>query len=163
MESDLLKDYEKFVDEVTSYASKHPKNFIDEVERIEEQGVNPARLLTASVGLSGESGEFSDIVKKIVFQGKEMNEDVLRNQINSLIRDEIQEVINDYVDGQGQSEKSGLGFVQSEDDQELKVNISNKEIDRIIKEYKKIKKGKKSNLSQIKKLGLVDKHGNPLK
>ena len=63
MESDLLKDYEKFVDEVTSYASKHPKNFIDEVERIEEQGVNPARLLTASVGLSGESGEFSDIVK----------------------------------------------------------------------------------------------------
>ena len=59
--------------------------------------------------------------------------------------------------------KSGLGFVQSEDDQELKVNVSNKEIDRIIKEYKKIKKGKKSNLSQIKKLGLVDKHGNPLK
>ena len=51
MESDLLKDYEKFVDEVTSYASKNPKNFIDEVERIEEQGVNPARLLTASVGL----------------------------------------------------------------------------------------------------------------
>ena len=93
-----------------------------------------------------------------------MNEDLLRNQINSLIRDEIQEVINDYVDGfQGQSEKSGLGFVQSEDDQELKVNVSNKEIDRIIKEYKKIKKGKKSNLSQIKKLGLVDKHGNPLK
>ena len=28
-----------------------------------------------------------------------MNEDLLRNQINSLIRDEIQEVINDYVDG----------------------------------------------------------------
>ena len=79
MESDLLKDYEKFVDEVTSYASKNPKNFIDEVERIEEQGVNPARLLTASVGLSGESGEFSDIVKKIVFQGKEMNEDVVKH------------------------------------------------------------------------------------
>ena len=79
MESDLLKDYEKFVDEVTSYASKHPKNFIDEIERIEEQGVNPARLLTASVGLSGESGEFSDIVKKIVFQGKEMNEDVVKH------------------------------------------------------------------------------------
>ena len=40
MESDLLKDYEKFVDEVTSYASKHPKNFIDEVERNSENGVN---------------------------------------------------------------------------------------------------------------------------
>ena len=79
MESDLLKDYEKFVDEVTSYASKNPKNFIDEVERIEEQGVNPARLLTASVGLSGESGEFSDIVKKVVFQGQEIDDDVVKH------------------------------------------------------------------------------------
>ena len=79
MEGDLLTDYEEFVNEVTSYASKNPKNFIDEIERIEEQGVNPARLLTASVGLSGESGEFSDIVKKIVFQGKEMNEDVVKH------------------------------------------------------------------------------------
>ena len=45
-----------------------------------------------------------------------MNEDLLRNQINSLIRDEIQEVINDYVDDQEQQSKSGLGFVQSEDE-----------------------------------------------
>ena len=91
-----------------------------------------------------------------------MNEDVLRNQINSLIRDEIQEVINDYVDDQEQQSKSGLGFVQSEDDKELKVNVSKKEIEKIIKQYKKIKKGEKSNLSHIKKLGLVDKHGRPL-
>ena len=79
MEGDLLTDYEEFVNEVTSYASKNPKNFIDEVERIEEQGVNPARLLTASVGLSGESGEFSDIVKKVVFQGKEIDDDVVKH------------------------------------------------------------------------------------
>ena len=91
-----------------------------------------------------------------------MNEDLLRNQINSLIRDEIQEVINDYVDDQEQQSKSGLGFVQSEDDKELKVNVSKKEIEKIIKQYKKIKKGEKSNLSHIKKLGLVDKHGRPL-
>ena len=77
MEGDLLTDYEEFVNEVTSYASKNPKNFIDEIERIEEQGVNPARLLTSSVGLSGESGEFSDIVKKVVFQGKEIDDDVV--------------------------------------------------------------------------------------
>ena len=79
MEGDLLTDYEEFVNEVTSYASKNPKNFIDEIERIEEQGVNPARLLTASVGLSGESGEFSDIVKKVVFQGKEIDDDVVKH------------------------------------------------------------------------------------
>ena len=79
MEGDLLTDYEELVNEVTSYASKNPKNFIDEIDRIEEQGVNPARLLTASVGLSGESGEFSDIVKKVVFQGKEIDDDVVKH------------------------------------------------------------------------------------
>tara|TARA_R100000005_G_C4917613_1_gene152374 strand:- start:346 stop:618 length:273 start_codon:yes stop_codon:yes gene_type:complete len=89
-----------------------------------------------------------------------MNDDVLRDQINSLIRDEIQEVINDYVDDQEETKKSGVGFVSNED--ELKVNISKNEVDKIIKQYKKIKKSEKSNLSQIKKLGLVDKHGRPL-
>jgi len=90
-----------------------------------------------------------------------MKDEHLRNQINELIRDEIQDVINDYVDTQEESEKSGLGFVK--DDENLKVNVSNQEIDRIIKEYKKIKKGERSNISHIKKLGLVDKHGRPLK
>lgn len=89
-----------------------------------------------------------------------MNDDVLRDQINSLIRDEIQEVINDYVDDQEETKKGGVGFVSNED--ELKVNISKNEVDKLIKQYKKIKKGEKSNLSQIKKLGLVDKHGRPL-
>ena len=89
-----------------------------------------------------------------------MSDELLREQINSLIRDEIQEVINDYVDSQEETKKSGLGFVSNED--ELKVNVSNKEIDRLIKQYKKIKKQEKSNLSQVKKLGLVDKNGRPL-
>lgn len=89
-----------------------------------------------------------------------MNDDALRDQINSLIRDEIQEVINDYVDDQEETKKGGVGFVSNED--ELKVNISKNEVDKLIKQYKKIKKGEKSNLSQIKKLGLVDKHGRPL-
>ena len=46
---------------------------------------------------------------------------------------------------------------------QLKVNVSQAEIDKIIKEYKRIKKGERSNLTHIKKLGLVDKHGRPLK
>ena len=86
----------------------------------------------------------------------------LRDQIHDLIRDEIQDVINDYVDAQDESEKGGVGFVGKEDEKELKVNISNREVDRIIKEYKKIKKREKSNLGQIKKMGLVDKNGRPL-
>ena len=72
-------------------------------------------------------------------------------------------MINDYVEGEEESKKSGLGFVKSNEQKELKVNVSQKEIDKIIKEYKIIKKSQRSNLTQIKKLGLVDKHGNPLK
>ena len=88
--------------------------------------------------------------------------DQLRDQENAIIRDEIQEGINEYLDTQEESEKTGLGFVQNKDE-ELKVNIPNKEVDRIIKQYKKIKKSQKSNFGQIKKLGLVDKHGRQLK
>ena len=92
-----------------------------------------------------------------------MNEEDLKEQINSLIRDEIQDVINDYVDTVEETKKAGLGFVSADDDQELKVKVSQKEIDKIIKEYKRIKKEERSNLTHIKKLGLVDKHGKPLK
>ena len=91
-----------------------------------------------------------------------MNEEDLREQINSLIRDEIQKNINDYVDSVEETKKAGLGFVSPDDDKELKVKVSQREIDKIIKEYKKMKRSEKSNLSQIKKLGLVDKNGNPL-
>ena len=87
--------------------------------------------------------------------------DELRDQVNAIIRDEIQEGINEYLETQEESEKTGLGFVQNKDEK-LKVNIPNKEVDRIIKQYKKIKKREKSNLFQAKKLGLVDKHGKPL-
>ena len=51
-----------------------------------------------------------------------MKDEELRAQINALIRDEIQEGINDYIDAKEESEKSGLGFVDNKDE-ELKVNI----------------------------------------
>tara|TARA_B100000965_G_C19535372_1_gene733097 strand:+ start:973 stop:1254 length:282 start_codon:yes stop_codon:yes gene_type:complete len=93
-----------------------------------------------------------------------MNDELLKAQINALIRDEIQGVINDYVDDKEESVKeTGLGFVKKEDEvNELKVNISNDEVDKLIKEYKKIKKNEKSNMNEIKKLGLLDKDGRPL-
>ena len=87
-----------------------------------------------------------------------MKDEELRAQINALIRDEIQEGINDYIDTKEESEKSGLGFVDNKDE-ELKVNVSNADFDKLIKEYKKIKKRQKSNLNQIR---LLDKFGNPI-
>lgn len=94
---------------------------------------------------------------------KESDADI-RVQIDALIRDNIQEVINDYIDDKEASVKeTGLGFVKKEDeDNEFRVNISNDEVDKLIKEYKKIKRKQKSNFNQIKKLGLVDKNGKPL-
>ena len=87
----------------------------------------------------------------------------LRNQINDIIEGEIQLGINDYLEEKQEKEKQqGMGFVTSEEAKNLKVKVSNAEIDKIIKEYKRIKKKEKSNLSQVKKLGLVDKHGRPL-
>ena len=92
-----------------------------------------------------------------------MSDELLKAQVNALIRDEIQDVINDYVDTkEGNVKETGLGFVQKEDEKELKVNVPNDEVDKLIKEYKKIKRKEKSNFSQIKKLGLLDKNGRPL-
>ena len=89
--------------------------------------------------------------------------DQLRNQINDIIEGEIQLGINEFLEEKQKKEADqGLGFVTSEEAKKLKVKVSNNEIDKIIKEYKKIKKREKSNLSQVKKLGLVDKHGRPL-
>tara|TARA_B100000925_G_scaffold27408_1_gene18344 strand:- start:23 stop:304 length:282 start_codon:yes stop_codon:yes gene_type:complete len=89
--------------------------------------------------------------------------DELRNQINDIIEGEIQNGINDFLEEKQKKETDqGLGFVTSEEAKELKVKVSNAEIDKIIKQYKKIKKKQKSNLFQVKKMGLVDKNGRPL-
>ena len=55
-----------------------------------------------------------------------------------------------------------MGFVNPDEGDELKVKVYKDEVDKIIKEYKRIKKFKKSNLGQVQKMGLVDKHGKPL-
>ena len=89
--------------------------------------------------------------------------DEIRNQINDIIEGEIQLGINEFLEEKQKKETNqGLGFVTSEEAKELKVKISNAEIDKIMKQYKKLTKKEKSNLSQVKKLGLVDKHGRPL-
>ena len=96
-----------------------------------------------------------------------MKDKDLENQISDIIEGEIQNGINDYLEQQEDVDetrkKTGLGFVKSEDEaKELKVKVSQDEVDKIIKEYKRIKKAEKSNLGEVKKLGLVDKNGRSL-
>ncbi len=90
-----------------------------------------------------------------------MKDEELKTQINDIIEGEIQNGINDYLESQEEKEDSGLGFVNN-DSKELNVKVYKDEVDKIIKEYKRIKKFKRSNLGQVQKLGLVDKHGRPL-
>ncbi|UYA57673.1 pyrophosphatase [Synechococcus phage S-CREM1] len=67
--------YLDFVNFVTSDASKNYDDFAIRLAELNQQGVNIERLLTAAVGINAEGGEFMEIVKKMIFQGKPWNED----------------------------------------------------------------------------------------
>ena len=69
-----FKRYESFVDAVTSDASKDFVNLADRMVELDGQGANIERLLTSAVGISAEGGEFTEIVKKMAFQGKPWND-----------------------------------------------------------------------------------------
>ena len=92
-----------------------------------------------------------------------MKDDKLKSQINDIIEGEIQNGINDYIEDKAKRQKEqGMGFVNPDEGDQLNVKVYQDEVDKIIKEYKKIKKFRKSNLGQVQKMGLVDKHGRPL-
>ena len=67
--------YSHFVDTVTSDTSKNFVDLADRLGELDRQGANIERLTTAGVGINAEGGEFLEIVKKMVFQGKPWNED----------------------------------------------------------------------------------------
>ena len=87
---------------------------------------------------------------------------MLRSQINDIIEGEIQNGINDYIEEKEEKRKSGVGFVPQDEGSELNVRVSKDEVDKIMKEYKRLKRQEKSNLNQVKKMGLLDKNGNPI-
>ena len=67
--------YSHFVDAVTSDSSKDFVSLADRLGVLDREGASIERLTTAGVGLAAESGEFLEIVKKMVFQGKPWNAD----------------------------------------------------------------------------------------
>ena len=70
-----LDKYALFVDGVTSDPSKDYKSFLESIEYLDGEGSNIHRLLTAAVGISAEGGEFMEIVKEMLFQGKPWSHD----------------------------------------------------------------------------------------
>jgi len=79
-----FKKYEKFVDAVTSDSSKDFVYLADRLVELDAKGANIERLTTAGVGLAAESGEFLEIVKKMVFQGKPWTDDNRKHLIIEL-------------------------------------------------------------------------------
>ena len=69
--------YLEFVDAVTSEQSKDFEALVYRLQELEGQEFPSERLLTASVGMCAEAGEFTEIVKKIIFQGKPVNDENL--------------------------------------------------------------------------------------
>ena len=65
-----FETYEKFVDAVTSEASTDFLALSNRLVELDEQGANIERLLTAGVVINAEGGEFLEIIKKMIFQGK---------------------------------------------------------------------------------------------
>lgn len=67
--------YVQFVGSVTSPASSNTSEFVDRVLELKDQGADIQRLMTAACGITAEGGEFTEIVKKIAFQGKPYNQE----------------------------------------------------------------------------------------
>lgn len=85
-----FEEYRQFVDSITSDTSKQYTTFLHRLADLEQSdahmddNVNIPRLITAAFGMMAEGGEFGDIVKKILFQGKEITPELRDKLIKEL-------------------------------------------------------------------------------
>ena len=71
-----LNRYRDFVKEVTSDSSNDLEALISRLRELNKT-VNISLLMTGGIGLASEGGEFDEIIKKCVFQGKPLNEETI--------------------------------------------------------------------------------------
>ena len=78
MQIDLNK-YKEFVKAVTSDESNYTSSMSENLVKIERENkdVKMALLMTGAIGISAEGGEFTEIIKKCIFQGKPLDEDTI--------------------------------------------------------------------------------------
>ena len=71
-----INEYADFVKSTTSRESLRTEVMMDRMFGLQRSNEETqfSQLLTASIGMQAESGEFSEIIKKVIFQGKEWNE-----------------------------------------------------------------------------------------
>ena len=71
-----LNKYKEFVSAVTSQESNNVRKLTAKLEEL-DRTINVALLMTGGIGLASEGGEFNEIVKKCVFQGKPLNDETI--------------------------------------------------------------------------------------
>ena len=73
----MTVDYEKYTEFVNAVTSDESKDYSAFDKRTYDltKDIPVERLLTAALGICAEGGEFTEVVKKIVFQGKPINEE----------------------------------------------------------------------------------------
>jgi len=103
-----LNEYAEFVKAVTSNESNDLTTFMNQLDRLDgnyesygpdgemQHGpdFNVPLLLTAAMGLSSETGEFNEIVKKCMFQGKKLDDSTL-----SHLKRELGDVVFYWING----------------------------------------------------------------
>jgi len=74
-----LNQYSKFVEQVTSEESNSVDHFGRRLKELADvnDGYNFSLLMTAAIGMAAETGEFCELPKKILFQGKPFDEETI--------------------------------------------------------------------------------------
>ena len=90
MDSKSVIDHRKFVDSVTSEATKDCDTFIERLDELQDTPKFnvPQRVLTGAIGICSEGGELLDIVKKVIFQGKQPTAELrvkLKNELGDVM------------------------------------------------------------------------------
>lgn len=84
MSIDLAK-YQEFVSAVTSDTSVDLSQFTQRLQQLHNQDeINLPLLITAAIGLAAECGEFCEIPKKILFQGRALDQDSRHHMMREL-------------------------------------------------------------------------------
>ena len=89
MDSAEVIEHRMFVDDITSEETRDCDAFLERIGELQDGDAiwnQPQRLLTGAIGICSEGGELLDLVKKIIFQGKEPTEE-LRNKVKNELGD----------------------------------------------------------------------------
>ncbi len=74
-------EYNEFVINLLSDPNKSEKHLSARLFELQEQNVKAAQLVGAALGISGETGEVNDLIKKVIMQGKPFGEEIRKKLI----------------------------------------------------------------------------------